>query len=555
MIEMCKICKEKKEVEIMGNGYICNKCYRKMCLYNAALFGSIWWKETLYNHNAYQDNIDRHIKRKIWGIKQKGDIEKQKEEILKLLMEEIKVRLQFYNKDEIFVALLAIKENIRRILRQNKSIDWVVISDISTVNLLMKFTNEIVSFENYPIEELENQRSNFANVICYARRYNMIVENISLTYGKDIKLEDICFEPIETEETEKYFDIYLRNGLNEKPEDYKIKNDIFRKKLEKEDKTPDKILKALNKVLKEEFGFSKKSIQRLSIVLMRMEFPEEKDYCNFVKGESHLFEYLPIFIMEKSLLKNIYDYENENFKGILETFSINKNIDKHEDELELFCFYEIDDLIVFGNFDFAQTISIFEKFLISGHFIDIYKDNLSNNKLVKKAQTTLSKYFSASVADYLYLHGYILPKEKYLGEDVIRAEIDNIEVNGRNILVDNNKKLGDIDVLALNRESKEILLFELKFYKPAIAVKDMLMRDRSLIVDKKVLKHIKERENVVLNNIDEVVKYILGEVETGYSVKSVLLTARTNFYGVQEKEDIEYLTWAQFLEKAKKKEI
>lgn len=331
--------------------------------------------------------------------------------------QEIKIRLQFYRKDEIFVALLVIKEVIRRkLLLKNNNQDWLVISDASTVNLLMKLASKVCYFENHPICELENGCSNFVNAIFYARRYNMIIENMELMSGKVIQLEDICFEPIQTEETERYFDIYLKNGLDEKPEDYKIQNEVLLKRLENENKTPNKILESLNNLLNIEFGFTREQYQLLSVGLFRMEFPEKND------------------------------------------------------------FYEVSQFVVFGNFDFAQTISIFEKFLLSGHYIDIYKENISQNKKIKKAQNALSKYFSASVADYLSCCGYDLPMESYFDVDIPRAEIENIDVQGKNILInENNEKMGDIDVLALNQEKNEILVFELKFYKPTISMKDMLL--------------------------------------------------------------------------------
>ena len=83
----------------------------------------------------------------------------------------------------------------------------------------------IYHLANHPIGELENECSYFADAVGYARRYNMIENNIALTHTKDIEIENICFEPIQTTDSEKYFEIYLKNGLGEKPEDYIIKNE------------------------------------------------------------------------------------------------------------------------------------------------------------------------------------------------------------------------------------------------------------------------------------------------------------------------------------------
>lgn len=551
MLNTCCICGEKKEVCFIDEEYICEDCHTTINLYSASLEGYERWGDALQFGYIYETGIDKLIADKLQEIKRRSeDIETQKEALLRYLEEKIKSILRRYNKDEIFVALLAVKECIRRILINEKEPTWLVLGDTSTVNLLMKFAKEVVLFENHAMTVSENGYSDFVMAICLARRFNLIEENISLLINKDVKIEDICFTAIQTQETEKYFELYLKNGLEEKPEDYVIKNEILQKKLENENKTPGKILEKLNNLLHAEFGFAVKDCRLLSNGLLRMEFPHKLK----IFEEGKVFEYFPVLIMEKTLLSDICG--EEKLEMILETFSINRNVDRHNNAyyMELFCFYEAGKFIIFGNIDFAQTVSTFEKFLISGHFIDVYKEDFPV-KMLSSAQNTLSKYFSVSVADHLYFNGYNLPMEKYLDTYIPRSEIGKIEVNGKNILLNSeNKKIGDIDVLAVNKEKKEILLFELKFYKPAISAKDMLLKDRSLIEDKDVFRHIKEREDAISDNVDEVVKYVLGKEEKGYTVKSILLTARANYYGINEKE-FAYLTWSQFIEKADRREI
>lgn len=58
-------------------------------------------------------------------------------------------------------------------------------------------------------------------------------------------IESLCFETIQGEDTEKYFDLYLKNGKSEKQKDYIIGNDILRQKLEEEGKTPKKYWRIL----------------------------------------------------------------------------------------------------------------------------------------------------------------------------------------------------------------------------------------------------------------------------------------------------------------------
>ncbi len=551
----CFFCENETLVEEINGKFVCEDCFEKICLCDAGMGGYNLWMQTINYSRQYEFGVVETIKNEISkeGFKS-NTIQHQEEKILALLKQHIVSRLEFYHKDEVFAALLAIKECIRRKLISEKTTDWLIISDISSVNLLMKFANEITEFANHPIGELENECSYFADAVGYARRYNMIENNIALTHTKDIEIENICFEPIQTTDSEKYFEIYLKNGLGEKPEDYIIKNEALKERLEAENKTPEKLLESLDGLLNKEFGFISEKCLSLTQSLFRMEYSEEK-YRDFINGKGKLFEHMPILVMEKILLEKIYGVEY--FEAILNTFSLNRNIDKHEnaDLLELFCFYEVGKFIMFGNLDLAQTISTFTKFLISGHFINIYKEKISDNKLVKSVQTKLSNYFSLCVADYLLANEYQLPMENFMGTNIPRADIEKIDVCGKNILInEKNEKLGDVDVLALDRQTKQILIFELKFFKPAITPKEMLLRDRSLIEDKEVLRHIKEREEVITDNIDEVVKFILGEPEEGYNVKSILLTARTNYYGIQEK-DIEYLTWAEFLEKTRTREL
>lgn len=551
----CQRCKKTRMVEKINDTFICESCYELICLYNAAEEGFKWWLESLKYNDIYQNEVDKVIQNEIRDNLNNNDSEVQKQAIVDLLGQHIKSRLQFYHKDEVFTALLAIKESIRRTLLRDDESPWLIIGDISTINWLMKFANEIHYYENHPMDEIENGCSYFANAICYGRRYAMIVDNIQIDSDNRKSIEEICFNPIQTKEMERYFELYLKNGFGEKPENYVFKYSLLHKKLEEENKTPNKIIEGLNGLIKKEFGFERKDYQILRDVLLEMEFPGEQDFHEWEKGKGAIFKKYPVIIMEKGLLVELC--EKEVLEKILQTFSINRNISANinEKELELFCFYETGDFLVFGNFDVSQVITLFESFLISGHYIDAYKPGLSERKEVREAQKSLSKYFSACASDWLLNCGYKLPMQKYMKEDIPRAEIDKIKVNKKNILLNElNQPLGDIDVLAINEIRKEILLFELKFFKPAVSIVDMLSRDKSQMEDNEVKRHMNEREHAVSSNIGEVIKFVVNEERTGYTVKSILLTSRTNFYAVQE-EEINCLTWAEFIEQVREKEL
>lgn len=549
---ICEMCGKKATID--NQLKICESCYENVMLYEAADYGiEIWLREAFGSRTKeYEATIDRVLARRVADISKKVvDKEEQEKQLIQILKEEIIARISFYRKDDFIATVLSVKEYLRRYILRTPQPEWDYINDISVINVLIRIAGESEEFENHPMGLLENGSDNFVNALYWARRYNLISNNLEIAKGTKYELWDMCCEAIQNDGIERYFERYLEDGKAEKIEDYVIADEALRMRLEKEKKTPKEIKESLEKILKRELGFEISDLHLIKQVMFEMEFADIEKYKMWVSGEIEIYEHYPIFVMDKQLLLDIID--SEVFESILDTFSINRNYSRREIEIELACFYEVGERIIFGNFDLLQTFSMFEKFLISNHFLDIYKMGLSKETKVVQAQKAMSKYFAYAVADVLHENGYYLPTEKYCGKQVIRAEIESIKYEGGDVLLDmNNMKLGDIDVLALDNDKKEILLIELKFFKPSLDYMDLLVRDRSQIIDE--LVHIKKREDAVKSRKKDVVKFILGECEEGYSVKSILLTARTNFYGLQQLE-VQYYTWNEFIKKVKTKKI
>ena len=551
-MENCLICGNTNIYKNIEGMYICKECYKKLSIIETSDFAYSEWLISVVNFNKQEDGVDVNIHGILGQIDNELCINEQLRLLLGKLKEMIQLHLEYYNSNEVFVAFLTIRESIRRLLLKYKNkLDWKIINDISTTNLLLKITSDIPEdkYENNLMGSMENGASNFITAICLARRYNLIENNYKLVQNKNISINDICYTAIETESTKEFFSKYILNGTSEKVEDYVIKNKVLKAKLEKERKTPEHILNNLNELLKKEFGFERGDYNNLCSQLLKLEFPTKEDYYNYFEKEK-LFTNTPLIVLKKSELEDICGHEC--LEAILNAFSVNRNIIncQFEEGLELFSFYETDGMIVVGGFDFAQNITTFEKFILSKDYIDFFKKSKELDKNLTKTQKKMSQYIAISVADYLYSKGYRLPMERYDNVLIPRAEIDKIKINGNQIL----SRCGDIDVLALDMEKKIVFLFEIKYYKPAISSFDMLYKDRKKIEEDEVLRKMKKREEVVLENIEEVVKYILGEYESGYTVKSILLTPRTNYYAVNEK-NINYLTWAEFLDRAERKEL
>ena len=141
---------------------ICEKCFSKISLLIAADEGcKIWINESISKDSAYDDAIDQVVNQHLLNIKkQQRNCADQIISLKNALKEEIKVRIQFYRRDEFFAVLFSIKEYIRRYLLRCKRPQWNYINDISTVNILMKIASEVTEYENHAIYELEMGCSN-----------------------------------------------------------------------------------------------------------------------------------------------------------------------------------------------------------------------------------------------------------------------------------------------------------------------------------------------------------------------------------------------------------
>lgn len=81
----------------------------------------------------------------------------------------------------------------------------------------------------------------------------MVTENYNIVGDNVSDVGDLCFESALPNEADKYFDLYLENGVFEKIEDYTIKNEFLRNKLSLEEKTPESILNAFADILSSQF--------------------------------------------------------------------------------------------------------------------------------------------------------------------------------------------------------------------------------------------------------------------------------------------------------------
>lgn len=542
-------------------GAICIECEEAGYLCNAMDVSFEEWNMTLYAENFLWKNTKKFVDGMIRKIDKSQDITKQANDLADMLTEQISTHLQIYNKDELIVALLIIKEAVRRTeLKEYAELNaWSMVNEYELALKLIEIT--LKKPENYflgaPIGYIEDGYSNFITAISLGRIYVLLISNIEMIkYFRmgNLDIREIAFRAIETEETEKYYQEYIETGLSEKPEDYKIENEILKKKLDEEGKSKYQIERYVNQIISDKFGFTLDDLKVFSS-LAREEFKTEEDFSAFVHSEEIFIGAIPhLAIYDRRMLKDqvFKSFNQSAFDNIINTFSINKVRSNSDFDnvrmLELRSIYEKDDLIIFGRIDFMQNVSTFEKFAFSGHYIEYFMPELQNNNVVQQAQKKLSTYLSYVVADKLFSKNFILPmsktSKKLGGHLVPRAEIDKIVINGVNIL----REVGDIDVLALNKTKDQIILFEFKHYKPAIGNKDLIGKDKSKIENEEIIRKIKARDEVIKSNVKEISEYFDWNSSVSYSIRSILITSRPNFYAINSISDIEYYTWAKLME-------
>lgn len=562
---ICYIC--KKEFQSFDGIAICENCNEAAYLCNAMYAAYNEWKVSLYKEDLLWVNTKLFIRNLFNRVDKSKKLIEQAIHLRELIEKQIKEHLKFYHKDDLIVGSLVIKEAVRRYLlkvKQEENETWKMINEYEVLLILIRLTLEInkKDFIGASLGELEDGYSNFITAISLARFCVILTHNIdTLDYidNNSLSLEEITFKPIVDDDLELFYSEYLEMGLNEKPEDENIKNDSLKKKLDLIGISKKQREKYANNFIKQEFGFNITEANGFSTLLLKEEFPSLQEFQFFVNNKEALFHknlpYLAIY--DKNILKNyIFKNKKEILEAIIRTFNLNEIVqDKPNKEriIELKSIYEVKNLIIFGRVDLIQNVSAFEKFAYSGHYIDLYKKNIGDKKIITELQQKLSSYLAYVIADRLMQNGYILPMEKLPksigGEYVPRAEIKKIKVNGKNIL----QGRGDIDVLALDEKKQEIILIELKHYKPAITQKQLF--DKSKIKNKNVIYKIKEREEIIKKNINEVKKFIGKEDNNIYRVKSIFVTSRPHYYATTKELGIKYMTWTQLLKGIAKKDI
>ena len=114
--------------------------------------------------------------------------------------------------------------------------------------------------------------------------------------------------------------------------------------------------------------------------------------------------------------------------------------------------------------------------------------------------------------------------------------------------LDAQKKLGDIDVLLINKATKQIVCIEAKNFSESRTAYELIQQNRKIIT--KELSHVIERDIWCKDNVDKF-KFYVQEIDKQYSIKTVFLTYYENAYKYFEHDqenDITFLSAVEIVE-------
>ena len=107
-------------------------------------------------------------------------------------------------------------------------------------------------------------------------------------------------------------------------------------------------------------------------------------------------------------------------------------------------------------------------------------------------------------------------------------------------LLNSTKQLGDIDILLINKKTKQIVCIEAKNFSESRTVYELIQQNRKIVT--KELSHVIERDVWCKGNVDKFKLYV-PEVDAQYFVKTIFLTYHENAYKYFEHDQVNDITF------------
>lgn len=514
------------------------------------------WKQTFDKYGCIINCTEKNIYDKYIKALERQDCTLQEKcnQLSNIYYEIIQRYATLYAKEELVIGLIAVKEFITKNMTKLGDRLQYIDDERDCINILIWFINslDISEFKNHCIDSVDNYIS---DIFIWGRLLTQLEANLErykIAEQKKTCLREMAFGIVEDKVFHDFYEEYERQGLYEKFEDYEIKNINIKKQTERLNVSPTLIREDANKIVQDSFRFCLSTLRKLSEIVGCTFFETREDLLLYIRDDSVMCDRIGFPKNVFYTLGERVGVSQDEINTILQVFSFeNKGIR----EIELSCFYLSEDIVFFGPCDMLQVFGMFEKFSLSGYFLDCYKENTNFIELLNPCQKRIATYMSYVLADVLVGEGYKMHVEKFTYNRQVYyspcAEIKTILNGKKNIL----KDAGDIDVLFLDDYKKQVICVEYKYFQPAISYEQMCKSDRNKITNQvyEKNKQIQCRENIVRENIECVVEFLGGSGKK-YDVKTIIVLSRPNMYVFTEEssERIKYeiMTMNEFCDKA-----
>lgn len=241
---------------------------------------------------------------------------------------------------------------------------------------------------------------------------------------------------------------------------------------------------------------------------------------------------------------------DKQFKDFITNFEAKKCKCPSDPEAELIFSYFTDDYIYISKKILNDTQIAIENFVAWGQYENITKYFWGRPK-DQNALRSYNRLMTYKIADFLLIHGYIIPMEDFEELSIPRIEISNYVVDKKL-----KNKLGDIDLLFYSEYTRTLYLIEYKNYQMMISRDGDLSSEVSKVSRENTPERVYERHKYICNNIEYCHSVLFQNRNEILDIKSIILSTKPCYYFyIYESDKYEYMDWIEFESKIIGKEL
>lgn len=489
------------------------------------------------NEDIYFSNVHHRIYNP-FITSYEGEIKKGAEIVVDRYIEDFKALVSGYAKEELYFMALALREISTWNVFSDDVWDSSRLRNISHVFITLLELTEEKYFGDYMI----SQEEDFISVLVICEELFKISDNIKLNdyFSWNVSLSEMLKTKIENDRIEWFHNMFEFKELV-KPEEIEFEeNTKLNLYLKKRNLELNKLNEDIGKEIEKLYGFDFDDLEIFRNEIIKISTKHEQIHAISPTVDGHYMK--SFFIFENQFteiglpIKKVYaiiNYFMYKSKGTSKQKLSNPHLDYK-------FIFKYENFIAIGLLDSSNSITVFKNLAMSDHFVEEMFGSRATIPF-KKAQEKISTLIAYKIALHFQdRYDYYVPS---IEKDIPYVNIKMFQGNGirKKIVNELNQDLGDLDAIVINKLKKEVIIFEIKYYKPASELTEILKKDKKIFDD---VDKIQRRAIWVKENMKDIITaWNLQDSE--YSVKTYLITARPNYFGKQieaENANINYFT-------------